>query len=218
VVSATGSERRSSTISLDRPRPVGPSRAQQAPGTTTRRMIVTIAGKPGSGKSTVAKKLAVRLGLDHASAGDFMREMATERGISVLEFSALAESDPAIDRAIDERSRRLGAERDGLVIDARLAWHFVPHSIKVFLDVALEVAAARIFGDHRGSETENVDLAATMRNIRRRAASESKRYADYYGVDYLDTSNYDLVIDTSTLSVDEVVSAVAEFVEAGATA
>ena len=51
--------------------------------------------------------------------------------------------DAAIDRAIDERSRRLGEERDGLVIDARLAWYFVPHSIKVFLDVTLEVAAGR---------------------------------------------------------------------------
>jgi predicted cytidylate kinase len=176
-------------------------------------MIVTIAGKPGSGKSTVAKKLAARLGLDHASAGDFMREMATERGISVLEFSARAEADPAIDRAIDERSRRLGVESDGLVIDARLAWHFVPHSVKVFLDVALEVAAGRIFGDHRGSEMENIDLEATMRNIRRRSASESKRYADYYGIDYLDPKNYDLVIDTSSLSIDEVVDAIVEYVE-----
>ena len=160
----------------------------------------------------MAKALAARLGLDHASAGDFMREMAAEHGVSVLEFSALAEADSAIDRAIDERSRKLGEERDGLVIDARLAWHFVPHSIKVFLDVSLEVAAVRIFGDQRGSETENVDLRATLRNIETRAASESKRYDDYYGVDYLDPANYDLVIDTSEMTVEQVVDEIARFV------
>lgn len=174
-------------------------------------MIVSIAGRPGSGKSTVARALAARLGLDHVSAGDFMREMAVEHGVSVLEFGAIAEQDPEIDRAIDGRSRTMGESADDFIIDARLAWYFIPHSIKVFLDVSLEVAAVRIFGDHRGSETENVDLVATMRNIERRAASESKRYDDYYGIDYLDPSNYDLVIDTSALDVDEVVEAIADF-------
>jgi len=175
-------------------------------------VIVTIAGKPGSGKSTVARALAARLGLDHTSAGDFMREMATESGVSVLEFGALAEADPAIDRAIDERSRTLGEERDGFVIDARLAWHFVPHSIKVFLDVSLAVAAVRIYGDQRGSEAENVDLESTLRNTERREASESKRYMDYYGVDYMDLGNYDLVVDTSDMTVNEVVDEIEAFV------
>ncbi len=176
-------------------------------------MIVSIAGRPGSGKSTVAKALAARLELDHVSAGDFMREMAGEHGVSVLEFGAIAEQDPEIDRAIDARSRTMGETRDDFIIDARLAWYFIPHSIKVFLDVSLEVAAVRIFGDHRGSEMENIDLAATMRNIERRAASESKRYDDYYDIDYLDPANYDLVVDTSTLDVDEVVDTIAGFLE-----
>ena len=112
-------------------------------------MIITISGRPGSGKSTVARLLARRLRFDHVSAGDFMRDMAAERGISVLELSRIAEHDDAIDREIDERSRRLGEERDRFVIDARLAWHFIPDAFKVFLDVRLDVAARRIYGDRR---------------------------------------------------------------------
>jgi cytidylate kinase len=177
-------------------------------------MIITISGRPGSGKSTVAKQLARRLGLDHVSAGDFMREMAAERGISVLELSRIAEHDDAIDREIDDRSRRLGQERDGFVIDARLAWHFIPDAFKVFLDVRLEVAAQRIYGDRRGSEQENVDLETTRRNTESRRASESKRYALYYGIDYLDAANYDMVVDTSELDaagvVDRIVARLAE--------
>lgn len=168
-------------------------------------MIVTISGRPGSGKSTVARLLARRLGLDHVSAGDFMREMAAERGISVLELSRIAEHDDAIDREIDERSRRLGRERDGFVIDSRLAWHFIPNAFKVFLDVQLDVAAQRIYGDRRGSEQENVDLDATRHNTEARRASESKRYAAYYHIDYLDPANYDLVVDTSALDPAGVV-------------
>ena len=171
-------------------------------------MIISVAGKPGSGKSTVARRLAARLGIDHVSAGDFMREMAADRGLSVHEFGAIAEGDSAIDRAIDDRSRVLGEQRDGFIIDARLAWYFIPRSIKVFLDVSIAVAADRIYGDRRGSEVENVDVEATRENIRTRMASESRRYDDYYGIDYLDLENYDIVVDTSDLTVDEVVDAV----------
>ena len=178
--------------------------------------IVSIAGKPGSGKSTVAKALALRLGLDHVSAGDFMREMADERGLSVLELGRLAEADDRIDREIDERSRRFGQERDGFVIDARLAWHFIPHSFKVFLDVDLDVAAARIFEERRASETENVDLETTRRNVTTRAASEASRYQAYYGIDTLDSSNYDLVIDASHAAVEAIVDEIEAALQARA--
>jgi cytidylate kinase len=176
-------------------------------------VIVTISGKPGSGKSTVAKRLAERLGLEHVSAGDFMREMAAERGITVLELSAVAENDDGmIDREIDIRSRRFGEEQDDFVMDARLAWYFIPRSIKVFLDVSLEMAAARIFGDRRGAEKENVDLMATRDAVQSRLDSETTRYKAYYGIDWLAMRHYDLVVDTSSLSVDEVVQRVAEYV------
>ena len=175
-------------------------------------MIIAISGRPGSGKSTVAKALAARLGLRHVSAGDFMREMAAERGISVLELSRIAESDDAIDREIDARSSLLGETGESFVIDSRLAWHFIEQSVKVFLDVDLDVAADRIYGDNRGSEAENVDLGATRRSTEERAASESLRYQSYYGIDYLDPTNYDLVIDTSHLSVEAAVDAIELYV------
>ena len=168
-------------------------------------MIIAISGRPGSGKSTVAKALAARLGLRHVSAGDFMREMAAERGISVLELSRIAENDDSIDREIDARSAVLGDSGESFVIDSRLAWHFIVDSIKVFLDVDIDVAADRIYGDNRGSEAENIDIEATRRSTQERAASESLRYQSYYGIDYLDPANYDLVLDTSDLSVEAAV-------------
>lgn len=174
-------------------------------------LIITIAGHPGSGKSTVAKELALQLGLDHTSAGDFMRAMAAERHVTVLELSEIAETDDTVDLEIDERSRLLGESTTGLIIDARLAWHFIPHSVKVFLDVGVDQAAERIYAAQRASEMENLDLDATRRNIEQRAASEAKRYLDYYGLDYLDTSQYDLVIDTSRLNPEETVDEIVAY-------
>lgn len=169
------------------------------------RLVVAISGRPGSGKSVVAKRVAEHLGLRHVSAGDFMREMAAERGMSILELSRVAEGDDAIDAEIDSRTMRLAATGDSFVIDARMAWFFISDSVKVFLDVRTEVAAARIYASMRDTERENINLAATIAALRERTESEAGRYRRFYGVDYLDTDHYQIVIDTSQLAVDEVV-------------
>ena len=168
-------------------------------------MIVTISGRPGSGKSVVAARVAERLDVPHVSAGDFMREMAAERGVSILELSRSAEHEIDIDREIDERTTRLAEEGGDFVMDARLGWHFAPESVKVFLDVRPEVAARRIFEARRGTEHENIDLKTTERAIDRRTESERDRYLTYYDLDYTDHAHYDLVIDTSDIGIDEVV-------------
>ncbi len=168
-------------------------------------LIVAISGRPGSGKSVVAEEASTRLGLRHVSAGDFMRDMATERGMSILELSRVAEVDPSIDAEIDARTVRLGATGESFVIDSRMAWHFIPESVKVFLDVRTDVAAERIYASMRETERENVDPAATEAALVERTTSEADRYLRYYGVDYLDTRHYDVVIDTSTMPVEAVV-------------
>jgi predicted cytidylate kinase len=175
-------------------------------------LIITISGRPGSGKSLVATRVASELGVRHVSAGDFMRSMAEERRVSILELSRSAEEHDAIDREIDARSARLSDEGGSFVMDARLGWRFVPQSIKVFLEVRPEVAARRIFGAARGAEHENVDLESTLEAIEARSQSETERYLSYYGIDYTDHSHYDLVIDTSDLTPGAVVGRVLEHV------
>lgn len=174
-------------------------------------MIVTISGRPGSGKSVVAARVAESLGIPHVSAGDFMREMAAERGVSILELSKSAEKREDIDREIDERTVRLAAQGGDFVMDARLGWHFIPGSIKVFLDVRPEVAARRIFDARRGSEHENVSFETTLSAIESRTESERERYMNYYLLDYTDHEHYDLVIDTSDLGIEAVVSGIMSY-------
>ena len=48
-------------------------------------MHITITGRLGSGKSTVAKLIVADHGYTYYSTGNIMRELAAEAGISILE-------------------------------------------------------------------------------------------------------------------------------------
>jgi len=166
-------------------------------------MIITIAGLAGSGKSTLAKNLAMALKMKHYSAGDFMRQIARERGFSLLQLQEVMETDSSIDREIDLRTTKLARKKRDFIIDGRVAWHFIPGSVKIFVKIGLRTAAERVFSDMREGERENSSVAQTMRNMRKRNEMNGKRYKKQYGVDYLDEKNYDIIVDTTKMGIAE---------------
>ncbi len=174
-------------------------------------MIITISGHPGSGKSTVAKLLAKKLGFKHFSAGDFMRQMTIERGTTLEELTKVALKDRSIDDEIDKRTVELAQKEDNFVIDSRLGWKFIPGAVKILLAINPEVAAKRVFAQMRPDEKENTTLEKTRENQDKRFAAEIKRYTDWYGVDYTDAKNHDFSVDTSALTPDEIVGKIMEF-------
>ncbi len=176
-------------------------------------MIITVSGNPGSGKSSVSRLLAKKLGFRHYSVGDLMRTLAKRRGISLLDISRKAEKDRSIDIELDKMQTDLGKKQDNFIIDSRLGFHFISHSVKVFLEVRDEVAAERIFKDLKRDERENTSLEKTLENIKRRKKSERLRYRRYYSLDCYNKKQYDLILDTTHLSIEQVVEKILEFLE-----
>ena len=175
-------------------------------------MRITISGKAGSGKSTVAKLLSEKLKLKHYSIGDLMRAMAAEKGLTLLELNKLAEKDNSIDLELDNKLKQLGKTKDDFVVDGRLTAFFIPHAdAKVFLDADDEVRAERIMKDKREQE-KSKSLKDTISSIKKREESEKKRYQKYYGVNYLDKKLYNFVIDTTKLNPQKVVEKIIGFV------
>lgn len=167
-------------------------------------MIITISGKPGSGKSVVAREIAKRLNLKHYSMGDFQRDIADKRGISITELGRLEEKDRSIDEEVDRRQEELGKKEDNFVIDSRIGFHFIPGSLKIFLDVNFDAGAGRIFRQKRKEES-SATLEGTKKEIRLRVESEKKRYREFYNIDHYDPMNYDLIIDTTSKRIEQVV-------------
>jgi predicted cytidylate kinase len=169
-------------------------------------MIITLGGHHGAGKSTLGARLADALGYKRYSTGDFMRAIATERGISLIELGKEAEHDGGIiDALLDDRQKKIGEDEDDFIIDGRLAFHFIPHAVKIFLTVTPEEAARRIFADETRAGIEHHEsFDDTVENIKIRRANEDKRFLKYYGIHIYDMSLYDIVIDTSDKTPNEV--------------
>lgn len=174
-------------------------------------MIIAISGKAGSGKSTIARELAKRLGLAHYSIGDLMRQIAKEKNLSLVELNKIAEKDKSIDRKLDKKQIEL-RKKDNFVIDGRLTAFFIPNAgLKVFLDCDDKVRAERILKDRREGEKSS-DINELIGKIRQREESERKRYNELYNVDYNSKKLYNLIIDTTNLSIEETKEKIMEAV------
>ena len=176
-------------------------------------MKITIDGVPGSGKSTVAKEVAKALKFNLFVAGDFQRGLAKEMGLTILELAKVAENDREIDEKTDSWVRAIGEADDNFIMVGRIAFNFIPDAIKIFLDVSDDEAARRIFHDMREKEKENTSQGATYEAIRARKESENKRYKEYYNLDYNNPDNYDLVVDTTNITIKEVIKKVLDFIK-----
>jgi cytidylate kinase len=178
-----------------------------------KRQIVTIAGSPGSGKSSTAKAVAAALGFRHFSSGDLFRQLAAERGESIEAMNISAEIQRDIDLKVDNLLQEMYRTQEQLVIDSRMAWRWMPSSFKVFLMLDPDTAAERIFAhlQEEGRISEDATSVQEVRkSINRRSASEQKRYAALYGVNAADPSNFDVVFNTKNnglKAVTDMVSA-----------
>ncbi|MDP3740968.1 MAG: AAA family ATPase [bacterium] len=173
--------------------------------------IITINGFPGSGKSSTAKGVARKLQYEHFSSGDFFREMAKARGLTVEEINFAAEKQKEIDFEVDNVLKKIGKEKNDMVIDSRLAFHWIPDSFKVFLDLEPKVAANRTFAqiqkEGRTSQSGQ-SIEEVLINTFKRRESEQKRYQDLYDVDINNKTRFDLVVDTGINDLKEVINIV----------
>ncbi|MFT7506934.1 MAG: cytidylate kinase [Acidimicrobiales bacterium] len=171
--------------------------------------IITLSGKPGGGKSSTSDKVAEMLSYSRYSSGDFVRKIIRKKGITLTEFNEMAELDHEIDHEIDEELRKLRNQRD-IVIDSRLGFYWIPESFKVYLDLDMDVATARIYKDAISNEGRAYgagiagSIAEVKKQVQGRLDGETRRFKAMYGVDPYRTSNFDLVINTARHSPQTV--------------
>jgi len=160
-------------------------------------MKITLAGSPGSGKSTLRRMLAEHYGLKTKGTGDFMREL----------------EHPEVDHQVDEEQRLYGEQNEDFVLDAHLGFYFVPDSIQICLICDLEEAARRILEDTERTTEEAKTIRESIDTSQKRRDTMRRNFLSLYKVDIDDRSNFDLLLDTSSLSSAEVFERVSTFID-----
>ncbi len=160
---------------------------------------ISIFGLAGTGTTSVGKLVANRLKLEFIYSGNIFREMATQRGLDLYKFGKLCEKDPSIDKELDKKIEQIGKNKDDFIIDSRLAWYFIPKSIKIKLICENEIRFKRV------SDRDLISIEDAKNKTIQRENSEKIRYYNYYKIkDYCEDKHFDLIIDSTNLSIEEV--------------
>ncbi len=187
-------------------------------------MIITISGNPGSGKSSVAKMLVEKLGLERVYVGGIRRDLAKEKGMTLQELNEYAINHPETDVDVDKKAaasaRELEKTGKTVVVEGRTQFHFIPESIKIFIKVDPKEGARRVWKDLQNKETNAQrnegnfsSLEQVQKSVLDREEEDAKRYMKYYGIDHRNEKQYDLVVDTTHISAEQAADKVIEYIK-----
>ena len=170
-----------------------------------KRNIISLAGDLAAGKGTVSKILIKDLDYGIYRNGEYARKLARDMGLDITSFNAYLAEHPEIDLQIEKSASEYAKDHDNFIIDARLGWYAVPESFKVYLRVDIDVAAQRAFNDLNRKSSESFETVEEQKaDMQKRFEMENERYWNLYHVRKEDMSNYDLVIDTTNMTPEEV--------------
>lgn len=166
--------------------------------------VITVSGLHGTGKSSVAGRIAKEFGLRIVSAGSLFRSLAKERGLTLEQFSRVAEHDSKIDRILDDGLKE-EAEKGGVVLDGQLsAWMAGEKAdFRILLTAPLDIRLQRI------ADRDAISFEQAKHQTSVREKSERARYRRLYGINIEDQSVYDLVLNTARYDLEGVVTVLA---------
>ncbi|MBU1202666.1 cytidylate kinase family protein [Patescibacteria group bacterium] len=184
--------------------------------------IITISGTPGSGKSTVAKNLLKKYKAERVYVGGLWREIATEKNMTLEELNEYVINHPKADIEMDKRASKKArelAKKSMVIVEGRTQFIFLPESIKLFIKADINETAKRVWQQlkndkhkERQNESHIKSLEEMITKQKHRKAQDIKRYKKVYKIDYTDEKNYDFVLDTTKLSIDQAAQKVADFI------
>ena len=182
--------------------------AQEILRAITMKRVFTIGGLHGTGKSSVADLIAKEFDLRRVSAGVIFRELAKKRGLTLEEFSIVAEEEENIDRELDA-SWKTAAMKGNVLLDGQLAgWMAGDYAdFKILLTASLDTRVKRI------AERDDVSFKHARLETLNREASEKERYLEFYGVNISDQSIYDLILNTEKYDLEGVIKVLTTAIE-----
>lgn len=163
---------------------------------------ITISGPVAAGTTSAAKTLAQKLNLEYHGAGEFFRQYSKVHNIPLPNKEEIPDD---VERSLDEKLTSLLASDKPVVIDGLYAGYFaqsMPHVLKVKLTANENIRIKRALERSQDETAEDVKKRDTAHDLKFRKL--------YSNEDFLDPKFFNLIIDNSSLSPEEVVTKIIE--------
>jgi len=175
-------------------------------------MLITIGGLPGTGTSTLAKKITERFGFEYYYTGKIIREMAKNYNMNLLEFLEYLKYHPDIDIEIDNKMIEIAKTKNNIILEGRvitplLLKNNVHPDLSIWLKCSFKERCLRI------AQRENKELNEVYKETKRREELEIEKFKKLYNINILNTDYYHIIIDTEKFNKDETYNIISKIIE-----
>lgn len=172
-------------------------------------VVVCICGMAGTGKSTVAKKLAEKYGLRYCSGGDALKALALEKGYRTsekgwwescegLSFLENRVKNPEFDREVDMKLME-AAEQGNVILDSWTMPWLLKRGFKIWLEASPMKRAERV------AKRDGISVKKALEALRDKEERTKAIYKRLYGFSLgEDFTPFNLILDTDNLTAEEV--------------
>ena len=161
---------------------------------------IAISGPIASGSTTTAKLLAKKLKIPYKVAGDFFRQYMQKHNIPLPQKEKVPDD---IERKVDSELTDLIASEKPIIIDGLYIAYFarnMPHVLKVLLTCDEKVRINRAL-------TRTHTHKETAQDVKRRDQAHDAKFRKLYANEnFLDPKFFDLIIDTTNTTKEEVIA------------
>ena len=171
--------------------------------------VICLSGMAGTGKSTLAKKLAEKYNLTYFSGGDVLKDLAKREGYDVsiqgwwesqegLKFLNERIKDPKFDKTVDDKLLEYAQQGNVLLDSWTMPW-LLKEGFKIWLEASFENRAARV------ASRDGITISKAFEVLKEKEARTKAIYKSLYGFALgEDFKPFDFILDTNNLSINEV--------------
>lgn len=180
--------------------------------------VICISGLAGTGKSTLAKKIAKKYKLNYFSGGDALKDLAKKQGYDIslqgwwespvgINFLKERASDPKFDKAVDDKMLEY-AEQGNVLLDSWTMPWLLKEGFKIWLEASFEKRAARV------AERDKMTLDEAIKMLQEKETRTKAIYKELYGfVLGQDMAPFDFILDTDNLGADDVYAVLCKVID-----
>ena len=185
------------------------SRNEKMKNTSKKKIVVCTSGMAGTGKSTLAKRLAQKYKLKYYSGGDALKELAKDEGYNSssrgwwespegLSFLKKREKNLKFDKAVDDKLLEYAQQGNVLLDSWAMPW-LLKTGFKIWLVASIEKRAERI------AKRDKISVKEALQVLKEKEARTKAIYKKLYGFTLgEDFDPFNLVLDTDNLDAGEV--------------